>query len=95
MVRVWVAGKTVWSCYPKYLSALEIGIIKCYINSRSFLLLLCKTSIIKRSEALNILSSLRYTAWIVKRATDGLLKQNRAAMMFRVHGLHFEFVLTY
>jgi len=44
MVRMWVAGKAVWSlCYTQaiYLSALEIrlGIIKRYTNSRFLLLL--------------------------------------------------------
>jgi len=38
MVRVWVAGKTVWS--PRYTRAISVLIIKCYINSPSLLFLL-------------------------------------------------------
>jgi len=34
VVWFWLAGKTVWSpSYTLALSTLEIGIIKCYINS--------------------------------------------------------------
>jgi len=70
MVRVWVAGKTVWSpCYKRVISERfrdKELIIKCYINSPSLLLLFLHENLCNDSEKTAVIQDVpRVSAWVL------------------------------